>query len=165
VSALRSATVEAVLWAALLWVLYLVLISTVTTSECVVGAVAAVLGGAFATALRRAARHWPTGPVRGLGRALALWPMTLATDLAGLCAALLPGRGPGGAGFRTLRMGERAAWGSALLSATPGSYVVAVEPDGTALVHALLPRRSALEQALDEPSGASEPSGESGGGR
>ncbi|KQV17482.1 MULTISPECIES: hypothetical protein [unclassified Kitasatospora] len=151
---MRRAAAETLLWWGVLMALNTVLISTVSTLEAAVGAGLALLGAAGARAMRRAADASPGGLGR-LGPALWAWPWTLLADTGRLAAVVLrPGRR--GGGFREIELpaGTGPAWAGALLSATPGAYVVdvrpAARPDGPRrmTVHALTDDAGALERAL-----------------
>lgn len=117
-------------WWIVLIALYLVFISTVTLLEFAVGAAGALLAAVAARAVRVAA-DGGTG-ARGVWvAALAAWPGAVLTDtvrLAVATARCLRGR-PIEGGFRTVRLtsGTGAAWAAAVLSATPGAYVVDVD--------------------------------------
>ncbi|WP_308191746.1 Na+/H+ antiporter subunit E [Kitasatospora humi] len=145
---------ETALWWVLLTVLDLVFISTVSLLEVLVGAALALLGAVTARFARRAgqarfggAAHW----------AAALWsfPATLLADLARLARVVLrPGSAE--AGFRAVELagGTGAAWACTLISATPGSYAVSVDPPTDEprrmLLHGLDRHSSALERAVRE---------------
>lgn len=119
-------------WSALLLLLYVVLVSTVSPLEWAVGGGLAVLGGCAADAVRRA-EHPAAGPDRRVAAAFAALPLTLLAETAGLAAAVVraSGRGRGLAAAHepaTVRLppGGDAALSAALLSATPGACVVDV---------------------------------------
>jgi Na+/H+ ion antiporter subunit len=156
--------VELVSWWALLFVLYLVFISTLSPLELAVGAGGSALAAVGAWAVHRAARP-DVGPTGRLAAALWAWPGTLLREtvqLARLTGAGLRGRSvPGRFAELELRPGVGTAWATALLSGTPGSCVTSVDqrPGGAATltVHALFPARSRLESLLTEdPVGAGE---------
>ncbi|QMU69333.1 Na+/H+ antiporter subunit E [Streptacidiphilus sp. P02-A3a] len=149
-------TVELTAWWGLLFVLYLVLISTVSPLEVAVGAGASALAAVGAWAVHRAAR--PTlGPGGHWRAAVWAWPGALLTETvrtARLTARALRGHRTAGRMVRVrLRPGVGVAWSTALLSGTPGSCVVDVHDDGPApvlTVHSLFPRPSGLETVLTE---------------
>jgi multisubunit Na+/H+ antiporter MnhE subunit len=119
-------------WTALLLLLYLVLISTVSPLEWGVGGGLAVLGGFAADAVRRA-EHPAARPGRRTAAALAALPLTLLRETAGLAAVVVRAlrRRHGGVADQDpltveLPAGTDAALATALLSATPGACVVDV---------------------------------------
>ncbi|WP_369185453.1 Na+/H+ antiporter subunit E [Streptomyces sp. Y1] len=144
---MRSA-IELLLWWGLLLLLNTVFISSVTPLEVAVGGGVALLGALGAGAVRRAAGAAPGGPAR-LAQALWAFPWTLLADTGRLALLVLSPARRREAGFRTVRLrpGTGAAWAAALLSSTPGTYVVATE-DGVLTVHATSSRVSLLESAL-----------------
>lgn len=162
----------------LLFLLYVIFISTVTWLEAAVGLTAAVGAGAAGVAVRRAGGARAGGGAR-LVRALCVWPAALFAETAALAVAVLrAARGrPWRGGFRRVRWarGTGPAWADALLSSTPGAYVLdrtghvedaedaedienADSSDNTdkadkaeggyALVHTLGPERGLLERVL-----------------
>ncbi|WP_269859544.1 Na+/H+ antiporter subunit E [Streptomyces sp. RPT161] len=151
-----DAVVHIAAWWAFLFVLNLMFISTVSTLELAVGAGAGVLAAVAAWAVRRASG---TGGNRGgpWARALLAWPGAVLADtgrLAGATIAALRGREVK-SGIREvkLRKGTGSAWASALLSATPGAYVVDVSPGvagfgDTLTIHVLGDTTTALERVL-----------------
>jgi multisubunit Na+/H+ antiporter MnhE subunit len=145
-------------WWVVLVALYLVFISTVTLLEFAVGAAGALLAACGGHALRRAS--W-TSPASGSGRArlahaVLSWPGTLFADTGRLTAATirslpLSRRRPVSGRFETLELhrGTGAAWACAVLSATPGAYVVDVGTRGDVImVHVLPGPPSAVERAV-----------------
>jgi hypothetical protein len=161
------AAVELVSWWMLLFVLYLVLITTVSGLELVVAAAVSGLAAVGAWGVHRSARP-VAGPVGHWMSALWLWPGTVVVETWRLArfTAAAPGRRAAEGRFRTVRLrrGVGAAWACALLSGTPGGCVVDVTTpadagsgDGTAptlRIHALFPERSRLEALLTEEDGA-----------
>ncbi|MET8545429.1 hypothetical protein ABZW03_33050 [Kitasatospora sp. NPDC004799] len=140
---------ELLLWWGLLLLLNIVLISAVTPLEVAVGGGVALLAALGALAVRRASGAAPGGAAR-LAPALRAFPRTLLADTGRLALAVVsPGHRR--SGFRAVRLapGTGPAWAAALLSATPGAYVVDVDGQGL-LVHALGHEPSALEGALTE---------------
>ncbi|MFF2950426.1 Na+/H+ antiporter subunit E [Kitasatospora sp. NPDC057965] len=139
--------IELLLWWGVLLVLYTVLISTVSPLELAVGGGLALLAAFGAIAVRRVSGAAPGGPDR-LAAAIRSFPGTLLADTGRLALAVLsPGHRR--SAFRTVRLapGTGPAWAAALLSSTPGAYVVDI--DGQCLlVHALGPEASSLESAL-----------------
>jgi hypothetical protein len=154
--------VEPLAWWALLFLLYLVFISTVSVLELAVGAAVSGFAAAGGQAVHRTARPDP-GPPGHWPAAVWAWPGTLLVEtvgLAGLTFAALRGR-PSHGRFATVRLrpGVGAAWATTLLSGTPGSCVVAVDQDAvdqgsgslTVLtVHTLFASSSRLEAVLTE---------------
>lgn len=157
---------DVLVWWVVLIALYFVFISSVTVLECVVGAVGAALAAVGAHGVRSATSGGRGGRA-GLPRALLAWPGTLVADLARLVVVTLRGtfqHGSASGDFRTvvLRPGVGAGWAGALLSATPGAYVVEVRPQGAGredgppgttrgevlTVHVLTGSASVLERAL-----------------
>lgn len=145
-------------WWIVLTALYLVFISTVTPLEFAVGAAGAALAAVAARATRLAA-DGGTGARGGWMAALVAWPGAVLTDTVRLAAATarcLRGR-PIEGGLRTVRVepGTGTAWAAAVLSATPGAYVVDVDraPAGDAegdllTVHVLPGEPTTLERVL-----------------
>ncbi|WP_316529374.1 hypothetical protein [Kitasatospora brasiliensis] len=129
--------------------LNVVFISSVTPLEVAVGGGIAVLGALGAVTVRRASGAAPGGAAR-LTAALRAFPRTLPADTARLALAVVSPshRRPA---FRAVRLapGTGPAWAAALLSSTPGAYVVEVDGQ-TLLVHALGRELSSLERALTE---------------
>ncbi|MFI2612664.1 hypothetical protein [Kitasatospora sp. NPDC018619] len=138
---------ELLMWWGLLLLLNLVFISSVTPLETAVGAAVAVLGALGAVAVRRASGAAPGGAAR-LAPALRAFPGTLLADTGRLARAVFsPAHRR--SGFRAVRLapGTGPAWAAALLSSTPGAYVVDVDGQ-TLLVHTLGREVSSLERAL-----------------
>ncbi|MEU3573871.1 hypothetical protein AB0E96_36435 [Kitasatospora sp. NPDC036755] len=142
---------ELLLWWGLLLLLNIVFISSVTPLEVTVGGGIAVLGALGAVAVRRVSGATPGGAAR-IGPALLALPRTLLADTGRLALAVVSPRHRG-SGFRAVRLapGTGPAWAAALLSSTPGAYVVDVDGQ-TLLVHALGHEPSSLESALTEAS-------------
>ncbi|MDX3076222.1 Na+/H+ antiporter subunit E [Streptomyces sp. MI02-7b] len=127
-----------------------VLIGPVTVLEVVVGAAGALLAAIAADAVRVASGAAPGG-ARYAVRAVLAWPGALLTETWQLARAVLGARrARGGFGQVRLPEGVGTAWASAVLSATPGAYVVAFgdEDDRVLTVHRLGDRPSGLERAL-----------------
>ncbi|MGW2560852.1 hypothetical protein ACWCXB_16725 [Streptomyces sp. NPDC001514] len=156
----RSWTVAAgefLIWWALCLLLYVIFISAVSSLELAVGAGVAALAAVGARSVRTASGSRLGGRAHALG-ALLKWPGSVLADTGRLVLATVHGlsgtRRVHGR-FHTVRLapGTGPAWGAALLSATPGGYVVDVTAaDGEAgpalLVHTLPGPPSALERAL-----------------
>ncbi|MEU8435924.1 hypothetical protein AB0F18_24025 [Streptomyces sp. NPDC029216] len=146
-----AATELAGWWAAAL-VLQVLFISTLSWPELAVAAGGALLAAVAARAVRRAAAARTGGRARLL-TALLLFPGALLTDTARLAAAtarVLRGHRVTGR-FHTVRLrrGSGTGWACGLLSATPGLYVVDLDPSGpTVLAHTLPGRPTPLETAL-----------------
>ncbi|WP_327287148.1 Na+/H+ antiporter subunit E [Streptomyces sp. NBC_01198] len=135
-------------WSGLLLVLYIVLISDVTTLEAVVGGALAVLGGIAAEAVRRA-EHPRVHGGRRIAAAVAALPVSLLTETAQLAAAVARGGRTPGEGEVVIRLPADTdpALAAMLLSATPGACVLdTVGADVT--VHVLDDAPSAVERAL-----------------
>ncbi|MBY8882752.1 Na+/H+ antiporter subunit E [Actinacidiphila acidipaludis] len=155
-----ATAVSLLAWWACLFVLYLMLISSVTAAELVLGAGGALLGAVAAEALRRVEEP-RVGGVRALLGAVAAFPLTLLREIGTLTAAVvreLRGAGDSGRIVRLgLEPGASAALTAALLSASPGACVIDIrdlgpgqEPrGGTELtLHVLGPEISRVERAL-----------------
>jgi multisubunit Na+/H+ antiporter MnhE subunit len=147
-------------WWALLFVLYLVLITSVSPAELGLGAGGALLGAVAADAVRRA--EGPRlGGVRTLAAAAAAFPGTLLQETGGLATAVVRElRGTADPG-RTVRLGlepgASGALAAALLSASPGACAIDIrdlpsgrEPHGGSelTLHLLGPGVSKVERAL-----------------
>ncbi|MFD3457087.1 Na+/H+ antiporter subunit E [Streptomyces sp. NPDC058691] len=137
-------------WLLVLEALYVVLIGPVTVLEAVVGAAGALLAAIAADAVRVASGAAPGGARYAVRAALA-WPGALLSETWQLARAVLGARRPRG-GFGQVRLpdGVGAAWAAAVLSATPGAYVVAFgeEDERVLTVHRLGDATSGLERAL-----------------
>ena len=149
--------VELLSWWVLLFLLYLVFISSVSMVELGVGVGVSGFAAAGGRAVHRAARPDP-GPAGHWLAAGWAWPGTLLMEtvrLAGLTFAALRGR-PSRGRFASVRLRPDVgtSWATALLSATPGSCVVAVDQDSGPVpvltVHMLFTSRSRLEMVLTE---------------
>ncbi|WP_037577137.1 Na+/H+ antiporter subunit E [Phaeacidiphilus oryzae] len=145
------------LWALALWGLYAVLISTVDPFEAAVGVGGTALAVWAGRAAVRASRVRAGAPAGAL-RAAAVWPGTVLAETGRLAAAVLrPGRRRG-SGFRSTPPGPGRAWAALLLSATPGTLVVAVDERDGARAHALFSHedgeQSRLERELTTDPGA-----------
>jgi multisubunit Na+/H+ antiporter MnhE subunit len=148
---------ELIGWWVLLFLLYLVFISTLSPLELIVGAAASAVAGVGAWAIHRAVRP-DVGPAGHWTAAVRVWPGTLLMEtvrLARLTLAGLRGR-PTQGRFATVRLraGVGTAWACSLLSGTPGSCVMAVDAHPGAapvlIVHSLFDSRSRLESVLTE---------------
>ncbi|SEK46597.1 Na+/H+ antiporter subunit E [Streptacidiphilus jiangxiensis] len=146
---------ESAAWWALLFVVYLVFISTLAPLELMIGAVASALAAAGAMAVHHAARP-VVGPAGHLGAALWAWPGAVVTEtvhLARLTWAAARGR-PARGRFSRVRLRPEVGvpWACALLSATPGSCVVDVHEDQEQVpvlsLHSLFDSPSRLESVL-----------------
>ncbi|WP_371614330.1 hypothetical protein [Streptomyces sp. NBC_00454] len=151
---MRRAVTESAVWWVLLMALNTVLIREVTALEMVVGAAAALLGAVGARTVRRASGASFGGPAH-LALSLWVWPGALLADTLRLARAVLrPRRFRGGFRVIELPAGTGPAWACALLSATPGLYVVHVDPDSgrsgprRLTVHAVTDEVGSLERAL-----------------
>lgn len=153
---LRAAA-ETVLWWAILFVLYLLLISTVDAAELVVGGIAALFGGVAAHAVSSASRARFGGGARAWAAVWAL-PANLVEDTVRLLAAAFRGRS---GTFREIRLPRETgpSWATFLLSVSPGAFAVDVRPSGhrqhgrTVTLHVLGARPGRVERALAAPEG------------
>ncbi|WP_328917249.1 MULTISPECIES: hypothetical protein [unclassified Streptomyces] len=159
----RTAAVAAVnvlVWWGLLFLLYVILISSVPPLELMVGAGFALLGAGSAEAVRQA-EHPPLRYGHRLARAAAAFPLTLLRETGQLAAvvARVLGRRGGGEGLAvTVRLapGVDPACAAALLSASPGACVIDIADAPAPLAgrdlraHLLSPSPSAVERALSE---------------
>ncbi|MFI2200347.1 hypothetical protein ACH47Z_06080 [Streptomyces sp. NPDC020192] len=155
-----TAVGEVLAWWAVLVVVDLMFISSVSALELVVAAGGAVIAAVAARAVHTASGAGAGGTRRGGAAALA-WPGAVLGDLARLCGVIaraLGGRSAEGSlETVTLGSGTGAAWACALLSSTPGAYVVDVpgrQRKGggprTAVAHFLTEGRTRLEGVLTE---------------
>lgn len=152
---MRRTAAETALWWAILFVLYLLFISTVDTAELVVGGAAALFGGAAAHAVRSASHAGFGGGARAWAAVWAL-PANVAEDTVRLLAAAVRGRS---GTFREVRLprGTGASWATFLLSVSPGAFAVDVRRPGhrqqgrTVTVHVLGSRPGRVERALAAP--------------
>ncbi|MEV0186191.1 hypothetical protein AB0I54_44245 [Streptomyces sp. NPDC050625] len=152
----RAAWGEVLVWWAVLVVVELMFISSVSVLELVVAAGGAAIGAVAARAVHTASGAGLGGTARW-GAALLAWPGAVFTDMAGLCAVtvrVLRGRPAEGSLQRlTLKSGTGAAWACGVLSSTPGAYVVDVPrgkgTEGRVIVaHVLTGDRTRLERLL-----------------
>lgn len=146
--------VELVAWLAVCVAVWMASLSAWSAHDFVVAVACAAPCTVAAAAARRAVKgRWR--PPRRLWRWLALFPLAVATELVVvLVSPLRRWRSGGSVGeFRTIRVVPKRSAGNRalvalLLSSTPGSYVVATDPDeGTALLHSV-GAASALERAI-----------------
>ncbi|WP_141726066.1 hypothetical protein [Actinacidiphila rubida] len=126
------ATVRCLLvWWALLFVLFLVFISTVTEAELGLGAAGALLGAVGADAVRRA-EHPGLGGLRALAPAAASFPAALLQETGRLAVAVIRrlrgGQNAGGTVRLSVDPGVSPAAAAALLSASPGACVIDIRP-------------------------------------
>ncbi|MGW2824113.1 hypothetical protein ACWC24_24415 [Streptomyces sp. NPDC001443] len=149
---------EVLAWWAVLVVVDILFVSTVTPLEIAVAAGGALLAAIAARAVRTASGARLGGTRRWAAATLA-WPGAVLADLGRLCRVTvlaLRGRSPeGGLRTMTLAPGSGAAWACALLSSTPGAYIVDVHGNGargtrTAVAHFLTDDRTRLEDVLTE---------------
>jgi multisubunit Na+/H+ antiporter MnhE subunit len=142
---------EPAVWWAVLFTTYLAVISKISPTELVVGALAAAAGAAGAVVTRRAllsadnAQHY---------RPRVSWLRWLLPLPAQILADAVRLTRPHG-GFAELRLpaDDRAAalrgFATLAVSASPGTYVTGVDPDRDVLiVHRITDRPSALERAV-----------------
>ncbi|MCQ4084101.1 hypothetical protein NGB36_26885 [Streptomyces sp. RB6PN25] len=147
---------EALVWWALLVVVDLMFISTVSVLELVVAAGGAAIAAVAARGVHTVSGAGPGG-TRRWGAAALAWPGAVLTDtvrLFAVTARTLCGRPVEGRWQTvTLVSGTGAAWACGLLSSTPGAYVVDVRGQqpgaGEALVvHVVIDDRTRLERVL-----------------
>ncbi|MFJ5033814.1 hypothetical protein ACIQB5_38415 [Streptomyces sp. NPDC088560] len=151
-------TGEVLVWWAVLVVVDLMFITPVTALELLVAAGGAAIAAVAARAVRTASGAGLGGTRRWASAAL-MWPAAVLGDLGRLCgvtARAVRGRSPEGS-LKTLslRSGTGAAWACAVLSATPGAYVVDVQGQEMqggqrAVAHFLTEDRTRLEDVLTE---------------
>ncbi|MFF4520928.1 hypothetical protein [Streptomyces bluensis] len=147
---------EVLAWWAVLVVVNLMFISSISTLEIVVAAAGAMIAAFAARAVHSASGAGPGG-ARRWGAALLAWPGAVLADLGRLCVVTvraLHGRSPEGAlKTVTLQPGTGAAWACGVLSSTPSTYVVDV-PEGmteggqTVVVHVMDRELSRLDRVL-----------------
>jgi multisubunit Na+/H+ antiporter MnhE subunit len=153
-----ATAVNVLVWWALLFLLYVILISAVTPLELMAGAGFALLGAAAAEGVRRAEHPRPRGS-RRLAAAAAAFPATLLRETGQLAAAVARApRGKGAPGsMAVIRLAPETDAGvaAALLSATPGACVIDIadlprDPSGgrELTVHLLAEPPSRVERAL-----------------
>ena len=153
-----ATAVNVLVWWALLLLLYVILISSVTSLELMVGAGFALLGAVAAEAVRRA-EHPRLRGGRRFAAAAAAFPPTLLRETGQLAAAVARApRGQAGPGTVTVvRLAPDTDPGvaAALLSASPGACVLDMEaaprdPSGgrELTVHLLNEPPSPVERAL-----------------
>ncbi|MFC4031925.1 hypothetical protein ACFO3J_10575 [Streptomyces polygonati] len=122
-----AASVNVLVWWGLLYLLYLILISTGPPLEQMVGAGFALLGAIAAEAMRRA-EHPALRGSRRIGAAAAGFPLTLLAETGQLAAAVARALGGGGTpgAVVTIRLTPQtdAALAAVLLSASPGACVI-----------------------------------------
>ncbi|OLZ74318.1 hypothetical protein AV521_01130 [Streptomyces sp. IMTB 2501] len=147
----RAASGEVLVWWAVLVVLELMFISSVSVLELAVAAAGAVIAAVAARAVHTASEAGLGGTARW-GAALLAWPGAVCADMAGLCrvtALVLRGRPAGGSLLTlTLKSGTGAAWACGVLSSTPGAYVVDVPGERAVVAHFLTDDRTRLELLL-----------------
>ena len=143
--------IEPAVWWAVLLASYLVVISKISATELVVGALTAAAAAAAAVVTRRAllsadnAEHYRPRP-SWLRWAVPI-PARILTDSVRLL------RPRGGFAELTLPRDRRAAalrgFATLAVSTSPGTYVADVDPDRNVLVvHRIAPRPSAVERAV-----------------
>lgn len=136
--------VEPVLWWLVLYGIYLIIISTISITELLVGAVFAAACAATALVTRRVLLT-EAGSCRVPARALWFLPQQVAYDTRVLVLPRLEGR------FEelTLRPGTANGVATLLLSTAPGTYVVRVSSDrDRLLVHRIGAGPSRLDREV-----------------
>lgn len=153
---MRRHALEVLLWWGLAYGVWLISLSAISTPEYIVGALCALPCGVAAAGARWAVEgSWTLRP--GWLLPLTTVPLAVVCDAAQVLAAPWH-RGQPGGDFHT---GMTAAKGSspvgksrqaiavALVSLTPGSYVLDVDPEsGEMLVHSLARRGPRLERMV-----------------
>ncbi|MFD8810890.1 hypothetical protein ACFV23_05215 [Streptomyces sp. NPDC059627] len=156
-----AVAVEVLAWWVVLTVLDILFVSTVSALELTVAAAGAVPAAVAARAVHTASGA-RLGGTRRWAAAVLAWPGAVLGDLIRLWWAT--GRALGGRSScgslqtMTLASGTGAGWASALLSSTPGAYVVdvpgtrgAAPASRTVVVaHFLTDDRTSLEDVLTE---------------
>lgn len=145
----RREFIEAAVWWIVLFAAYLAIISTISLTEIIVGAVTAAAGAGAAILTRRQLlaadndeRYRPRG-------GWARWLLRLPDQVAAGFVRLLR---PGGGEFAEIRLPEderaaaRRAYAALALSIAPDTYVADVDPERNVLVvHRIGERPSAME--------------------
>ena len=145
----RREFIEAAVWCLVLFAAYLAIISTISLTEIIVGAVTAAAGAAAAILTRRQLlaadndeRYRPRG-------GWARWLLRLPDQVIVGFGRLLR---PRGGGFAEIRLPEdeqaaaRRAYAALALSVAPDTYVADVDPERNVLVvHRIGERTSAME--------------------
>lgn len=152
--------VELIAWWVALAGGWLLLISSLTLADALLG-VALAVPAAAAAVLARHALGVAYGPPRGLGRLLAVLPAAVVSDtltLVRLLGGELRRHGEPPGGMRRISLAARgsapadASWTALAaggMSLSPGSYAVeADEGEHTVLVHALRPGPDVLDRAV-----------------
>lgn len=151
---------EALAWAVVAYAIWLATLGAFLPGDLAVAALCALLAGAAATAARWAVgESW--GFRAGWFRVLLALPVVMVSDAWQVLAApwrpasWRPG-GDGGGRFHVVptpsagpgpRARGRRAFSVMVVSCTPGTYVLDVDPDtGDMLVHSLAPRGPRLER-------------------
>lgn len=148
----RREFIEAAVWAVVLFAVYLAIISTISLTEIVVGAISGVVWGAAAVLTRRTLLasdndeiYWPrAGWLRWLLRlpdqAVSGFVRLLVHPHGAFAEIRLP---------RDDRSAARRGFGALALSVAPNTYVADVDPDrNTVIVHRIGDRPSALEREV-----------------
>lgn len=148
----RREFIEAAIWAVVLFAGYLTIISTISPTEIVVGAITGVACGAAAVLTRRTLlaadddeTYWPrAGWLRWLLRlpdqAVSGFVRLLARPRGAFAEIRLP---------QDQRSGARRGFTALALSVAPNTYVADVDPDrNTLIVHRIGDRPSALEREV-----------------
>lgn len=161
--AVLAAAGEVSAWAAVLFGVTVVSISSVGPVESAVAGAAALGGALAARAVRRAMADVPAGG-RGALRAAAVLPWTLLRGLGLLALAAF--RGPAALGARgpgirriALREGTGPGWAGLVLAASPDTCVIGADrgQDGhgaTVAAHVLRQEPTAAERAVARNGGA-----------
>jgi multisubunit Na+/H+ antiporter MnhE subunit len=148
----RPELLEATVWAVVLFAAYLAIISTISVTEIVVGAVTGVASGVAAVLTRRTLL---SGDDEGAYRPHARWFRWLLRvpdqTVAGFARLLARPSGE----FTELRLpaderpAARRGYAALALSLTPSTYVADLDPERhTLLVHRIGDRPSALEREV-----------------
>ncbi|MFF3821574.1 hypothetical protein ACFYYD_34240 [Streptomyces bluensis] len=147
---------EVLAWWAVLVVVTLMFISSISALEVVVAAAGAMIAAVAARGVHSASGAG-MGGARRWGAAFLAWPGAVLADLGRLCVVTvraLRGRSPEGAlKTVTLEPGTGAAWACGVLSSTASTYVVDVsggktEGVQTVVVHVMDRGLSRLDRVL-----------------
>jgi multisubunit Na+/H+ antiporter MnhE subunit len=143
--------IEPAVWWAVLFATYLAVISKISVTELVVGALGSAAAAAAAVLTRRAQLS-ADNPERYQPRAGWLrWALLIPAQIVADSVRLL--RPHGGFGEVALREDDRAAalrgFAALAVSTSPGTYVTEVDPDQNVLVvHRITPKPSRVERAV-----------------
>ncbi|MEU7384572.1 MULTISPECIES: hypothetical protein [unclassified Streptomyces] len=149
---MRAATVEIVVWCAVLFGVTVVSISTVSPVELTVAGLAS-LGAAFAARRMRPAAGVRVRGIRCAARAAVSLPYAVVRGLAVLVSSVAARPVEASVRRTRLRPGADAAWAGPLIAASPDTCVIGVPRDDVVLVHALRPEAGPVEAAVARTGG------------